>query len=92
MKSIFRNAKLAVLSLACVVAGLLFFGAFVVSGTSHRLGSSMDKVGQFTVVSPCLIAIVLALASLIWNPRKAPGLVALAVAVAGTCLLVAFGG
>jgi hypothetical protein len=92
LKDLLRSAPLAILSLVCVALGWLFFGAFVVSGVNHRLGSSMDKVGQFTVASPCLIAIVLALASVIWNPGKAPGLVALIVAVLATWGLLALGG
>ncbi|MGA8107902.1 MAG: hypothetical protein WBD46_13080 [Acidobacteriaceae bacterium] len=92
MKNPFHDAKLAVLSLGCVLLGFLFLWAFVISGMNHRLGSAMDKVGRFTVLSPCLIAIVLALASLIWNRRKAPGLVALIIAVAGTWVLLSIGG
>ena len=92
MKDLFRNALFAALSLVCVALGLLFMGLFVVSGTNHRLGSGMDKVVHFAFASPGLIAIVLALASLIWNPRKTPGLIALLVAVAGTVALFAMGG
>jgi Protein of unknown function (DUF3021) len=92
VKKLFRNAFFAALSLTCVALGFLFYGAFVVSGTNHRLGNSMDKVAQFAVLSPCLIGIVLGLASLIWNRRKTPGLIALLVAVAGTCVVYAIGG
>lgn len=92
MRNLFRNARFALLSVACVALGFLFFGAFVVSGTNHRLGNSMDKVGQFAVLSPCLIAVVLAVASVIWNRRKVPGLVALLVALIGTWLLYSLGG
>ena len=92
MKWLFQNAKLAALSLGCVVLSFLFFSVFAYTGVNHRLGSAMDKVGRFTVLSPCLIAIVLALASLIWNPRKVPGLVALIFAVAATWVLFSIGG
>lgn len=92
MKNLFRTAPLAGLSLVCVVLSLLFFAAFLVSGVNHRLGSSMDKVGQFAVLSPCLVAMVLGLASLIWNARKTPGLVALVVAAAATLGLYLAGG
>jgi len=43
-------------------------------------------------VSPCLIAIVLALASVIWNRRKVPGLIALTIAVLGTWMVFSIGG
>ena len=92
MKNLFRIAQFAALSLLCVGVSWVFFGVFVVSGMNHRLGSSMDNVGRYVVLSPCLIAIVLALASVIWNPRKAPGLIALAVAVATTWVLFSIGG
>lgn len=92
MKNWFTIARLAVLSLVCVVLSWIFFAAFVVSGTNHRLGNSMDKVAQFAVLSPSLIGIVLALASVIWNPRKRPGTVALVVAVVATCVLYWVGG
>ncbi|HEX4064606.1 MAG TPA: hypothetical protein VHZ09_01180 [Acidobacteriaceae bacterium] len=70
----------------------LFYWIYVHTGTYHRLGSSMDNVGRFAVLSPCLIGIVLALASVIWNPRKAPGLVALIVSILGTWVLFRLGG
>ena len=92
MKNFFENAKFAALSLGCVVLSFVFWGAFVVSGANHRLGSGMDKVGRFGVVSPCLIAIVLALASVIWNRRKVPGLIALTIAVLGTWMVFSIGG
>lgn len=92
MKNLFRNARVAVLSLVCVAFGLLLFAAFVISGTNHRLGSSGDLIGRFTVLSPTLIAIVLALASVIWNPRKTPGAIALFIAVVATLALYALGG
>lgn len=92
MKHFFEYAKFAGFSLACLVLSFLFFGAFRVSGMNHRLGNSVDKIGQFAVVSPALIAIILALASLIWNRRKTPGLIALVVAVGGTWALFALGG
>lgn len=92
MKSLFRIAPLAVVSFACVAVAWLFFGVFVVSGVNHRLGNSMDHVAQFAVLSPGLIAIVLGLASLIWNAKKVPGLIALMVAIAATLGLYAAGG
>jgi hypothetical protein len=92
VRGFFQNAKFAAISLACVLLSFLFFAVFVYSGVNHRLGSSADNIGRFVVVSPCLIAVILALASLIWNPRKVPGLVALVVALAGTWILFAFGG
>jgi hypothetical protein len=92
VKNWFQTARFATLSLACVVLSLLSFGAFVISGMNHRLGSSMDKVGRFAVLGPCLIAIVLALASVIWNPRKTPGIIVLLVAVIAAGLLYSFGG
>ncbi|HUB20562.1 MAG TPA: hypothetical protein VL990_18115 [Acidobacteriaceae bacterium] len=92
MKNLFRTALFAALSLLCVVLAYLFFGAFVVTGTNRLLGSSMVHVGQFAILCPCLIAIVLALASVIWNRRKIPGLIALVVAVVGTWALYRMGG
>ena len=37
----------------------------------------MDKVAKFTALSPCLIAIVLAIAGLRWDRRKLLGFFAL---------------
>jgi hypothetical protein len=92
VKNPFRDAKFAGFSLGCVVASYVFYGIYVKSGMYHRLGSPMDNVGRFTALSPCLIGIVLALASVIWNPRKAPGLVALIVSILGTWVLFRLGG
>ncbi|HEX4038733.1 MAG TPA: hypothetical protein VHX37_11805 [Acidobacteriaceae bacterium] len=92
MKNPFHGAKFAALSLGCVAAGFLFLWAFVETGANHRLGSGMDKVGRFTVLSPCLMAMVLALASVIWNRRKGPGLIALIAAVAGIWVLYRISG
>lgn len=92
MKKFFQSAKVAALSLGCVVAGYLLYWLYVRTGTSYRLGYPFVNIGKFAVLSPCLIAIVLALASLIWNPRKTPGLIALVVAIAGTWVLFAIGG
>jgi hypothetical protein len=87
MRNLFRQAKFAVLSSGCVVASYFLYWIYVRTGTYHTLGSSFNKVGRFVVLIPCLIAIVLALASVIWNRRKAPGLIGLAIAVAGTSVL-----
>jgi hypothetical protein len=87
MKNLFRGAKFAVLSLGCVAASFFLHWIYVWTGTYHTLGSSFNKVGRFAVLIPCLIAIVLALASVIWNRRKAPGLIGLVIAVAGTSVL-----
>lgn len=87
MNTIFREAKLAILSLICVLAGLLFYGFLVKTGTIHRLGNSMDRVGIFAALSPCLIATVLAIAGLIWDRRKLPGVIALVIALAAILLI-----
>jgi len=92
VKNLFRNAKFAGFSLGCVVASWLLYWIYVHTGMYHRLGSSMDNVGRFAVLSPCLIGIVLALASVIWSPRKAPGLVALIVSLLSTWVLFHAGG
>jgi cytochrome bd-type quinol oxidase subunit 2 len=92
VRGFFQNAKFAAISLACVLLSFLFFAVFVYTGVNHRLGNTMDKIGHFAVVSPALIAIVLALASLIWNRRKAPGLIALMVSIVGIWVLFALGG
>jgi len=92
VKSPLKTALFAALSLGCVAVGYLLFGAFVVTGTNRLLGSGMEKVARFAILSPCLVGIVLAPASLIWNPGKLPGMIALVVAVAGTCLLYSMGG
>jgi hypothetical protein len=52
----------------------------------------MDKVAKFAALSPCLIAIVLALAGLRWDLRKLPGVIALLASLAGTFLIYALGG
>ena len=91
MKTLLQEAKLAVLSLLCVFAGFLLLAFLVKSGAIHRLGASMDKVAIFAALSPCLIATVLATASLIWDRRKLLGGIALVIAVAGTVLIFAKG-
>lgn len=92
MKTLLREARFATLSFACVVLGFLFFWALMLSGTNARLGNTMDKVAKFGVLSPCLIAIVLALAGLRWDLRKLPGVLALLASVGSTCLIYALGG
>lgn len=92
MKTLLREARLATLSFGCVILSFLFFWALIESGINIRLGNTMDKVAKFAVLSPCLIAIVLAIAGLRWDLRKLPGVVALLIAIAGSCLIYALGG
>ena len=92
MKTLLREARFATLSFGCVILGLLFFWALMLSGTNTRLGNTMDKVAKFAVLSPCLIAIVLAIAGLRWDLRKLPGVVALLASLASTLLIYALGG
>ena len=91
MKTLLREARLATLSFGCVILSFLFFWALIESGINIRLGNTMDKA-KFAVLSPCLIAIVLAIAGLRWDLRKLPGVVALLIAIAGSCLIYALGG
>lgn len=92
MRTLFQQARLATLSLVCVLLGFLFFWAIVQSGIHIRLGNTMDKVAKFAALSPCLIAIVLALAALRWDRRKLPGVLALLASLASTFLIYALGG
>ena len=92
MKNPFHETKFAAFSLGCVIAGYLLYWLYVRTGTYYRLGYPFVSIGKFAVLCPCLIAIVLALASVIWNRRKAPGLAALAIALVGTWVLWAIGG
>ena len=92
MKTLFREARFTTLSLLCVLLGYLFFWAIVQSGIHIRLGNTMDKVAKFAALSPCLIAIVLALAGLRWDRRKLPGALALLASLASTFLIYALGG
>ncbi len=87
MKKLFQEAKFAVLSFGCTVGSYFLYWLYVWTGTYHTLGSSFDRVGRFGVLIPSLIGVVLALASLIWNRRKVPGLIALVISVAGTVVL-----
>lgn len=52
------------ISFGCVIFGFVCFWVLVHSGTNSRLGNNMDEVAKFAVLSPCLIAIVLAVAGL----------------------------
>ena len=92
MRTLFQQARFATLSFGCVVLGFIFFWALVHSGVNSRLGSNMDKVAKFTALSPCLIAIVLAIAGLRWDPRKFFGFLALLASLGSTCLIYALGG
>lgn len=92
MKTLLREARFATLSFGCTILGFLFFWALMLSGTNTRLGNTMDKVAKFAALSPCLIAIVLAIAGLRWDLRKLPGVVALLISIAGSCLIYALGG
>lgn len=92
MKTLFREARFATLSLLCVLLGYLFFWAVTYSGIHIRLGNTMDKVAKFAALSPCLIAIVLALAGLRWDQRKMLALLALLASLASTFLIYALGG
>lgn len=92
MKTLFQQSRLATISFGCVLLGFIFFWALLESGINIRLGNTMDKVAKFAVLSPCLIAIVLAIAGLHWDLRKLPGVIALLIAIAGSCLIYALGG
>lgn len=92
MKTLLREARFATLSLGCTIVAFLFLWALMLSGINIRLGNTMDKVAKFAVLSPCLIAIVLAIAGLRWDLRKLPGVVALLISIAGSCLIYALGG
>lgn len=92
MRTLFRQARFATLSFVCVILGYLFFWAVVHSGIHTRLDNSMDKVAKFTALSPCLIAIVLAVAGLRWDRRKLLGFLALLASLGSTCLIYALGG
>jgi hypothetical protein len=92
MKTLLREARFATLSLLCVLLSFLFFWAIMESGIHIRLGNTMDKVAKFAALSPCLIAIVLALAGLRWDLRKLPAILALLASLAGTFLIYALGG
>lgn len=80
------------ISFGCVIFGFVCFWVLVHSGTNSRLGNNMDEVAKFAVLSPCLIAIVLAVAGLRWDRRKSPGFVALLASLAGAFLIYALGG
>lgn len=92
MRTLFREARFSTLSFGCVILSFLFFWALLESGINIRLGNTMDKVAKFAVLSPCLIAIVLAIAGLRWDLRKLPAVLALLASLAGTCLIYALGG
>jgi len=92
MKTLFREARFATLSLLCVLLGFVFFWALMESGIHIRLGNTMDKIAKFAALSPCLIAIVLALAGLRWDQRKVLALLALLASLASSFLIYALGG
>lgn len=92
MRALIREARLSAISFVCVILGFVFFWAMMLSGLNIRLGNTMDKVAKFAVLSPCLIAIVLAIAALRWDLRKLPGVFALLASIAGTFLIYALGG
>lgn len=92
MKTLFSNARLACLSFLCLFASFLLFWMLVHTGTNNRLGSTMGAVARFAALSPALIAIVLAIAGLLWDRRKTPGVIALIAALAGTWAIFSMGG
>lgn len=92
MRNPFHGARFAGLSIACTIAGYVLYWMYVRTGTYYRLGYPVVNIGKFAVLCPCLIGVILALASVIWNPRKMPGVVALAIGIAGTWVLWAMGG
>jgi len=87
VEKLFQDSRLACLSLVCLLGGLLFLWFFLTTGANHRLGSTADKIVGFAVLSPCLIAGIVAVGALIWDRRKLPGVVAL-LAAAGAVVLV----
>ena len=87
MRNLFQESRLACLSIVCLLVGLLFLWFFLTTGTNHRLGSTADKIVGFAVLSPCLIAGILAIGGLIWDRRKLPDVVALLAAAGGVVLV-----
>lgn len=92
MRTLFQQARFATLSFGCVILGFLSFWVLIQSGANIRLGNTMDKVAKFAALSPCLIAIVLAIAGLRWDLRKLPGVLAILASLASTFLIYALGG